>query len=182
MQRCMCRKKMRACYLAKQTWCSQGSCRSSESFLVSELSLSTTFPMDGPLQPCLHPAPSRPLSFTDTWAHVHLDGLPSHAQVHLKPDAAASFPKLPWWHQCSPVLQTRCFRTVLSLCSFSCHVPSPLGAFPVMQVLDGAVLLEVTRVCVLRPAIVVGCLDCLIITLYCVYHGVSHTYLVLNNF
>ena len=136
--------------------------------------------------PCLFPqAPF--LHLQTPGAHVHLDVLPSHDSSVFQTRCCSFLPKLPS-QSCPggtdvfPFSRTRCFRSVLPLCPFSCHVASLTGAFPVMQV-SWLCYLVGSYSCLCSETSNCGGVPSLSVYLifYCVYHGMSHTYLVLNN-
>ena len=133
--------------------------------------------MDGPHSPVSTLSfPTGPLSsFADTWAHVHLDGLPSHASSSFQTRCCSFLPKVALVAPTSSRSLGPDASGLSCLCVPSpATSPHPLGPFQSCRCHDGAVLLEVTRVCVPRPAIVVGCLGCLFNLLLCLPWCVSH--------
>ena len=120
---------------------------------------------------CLHPVFShrspfficRHLGHMSIW--MSCQAMP---QVHSKPDTAASFPnflpKVALVSLTSPHSLGPAASGLSCLCvSSPATSPHSLGPFQSCRGHDSAVLLEVTCVCILRPAIVVGCLYCLFI-------------------
>ena len=148
-------------------------------FLVSVLSLSKWSPlMDGPHSPVSTLSfPTGPLSsFADTWDTCP-SGCPAKPCLKCIPNQ-----ECPGGIYVFLFSRTRFFRTVLSLCPFSCHVPSLTVAFPAMQV-SWLCYLVGSYSCLCSETSNCGGVPSLSVYLifYCVYHGMSHTYLVLNN-